>query len=170
MFAKNTYAILFIVIVILIIAGIARYIMNPKNTKQTGQKTGEYEILSLSTFTCEGMNEVSFEYPIFKRWEVLLSRSYKSSKDKCVMYLNDPTPISERVNPEMLPRIQVIKESFIKKMDSGDVAVPINKNLHNVPYIEHKADNYVAFYGDSIIRVELISVLENYGFSKEQFF
>jgi hypothetical protein len=143
----------------------------------SSQKSMKYEILETRNFSCPSMMGFTFEYPVFKGWEISSTKESKGGggSDECFIMLNHPKKISLETNPQII----ITKQPYSEK----DFEIPAEAvsypNPNHVPYIytkegalhEGKNYGYVGFYGEDFkFWILLDGISEKSGFPTDQFF
>lgn len=136
------------------------------------QSRSSYKIVETRDFSCPGMEEFTFKYPVLKGWEVSLVK--KTDTNSCEILLTDPLPVAEKKSEEYQPRIVVAKLS-------GEAAT--NLTLINPQGIRYAGDiinsfpngpttspvHWVTFYDNTYaVKIELLAVGND--FPRDQFF
>lgn len=168
---KKYMLILILVIAIILILAVSfwiykRFVFRGYDIYIPGVKTAE-----IKTFS--EIPGFSFEYPVFKGWEVKEIKCSKTgSKTECFMTLNH----LKKVSLETEPRIIITKQDYTEK----DFEIPAEAvsypNPNKVPYIytkegtlfEIKNYGYVGFYGSYKVWVDF-QFSEKSGFPVGQF-
>ncbi len=135
-------------------------------------RTSNAEVLTITDFSCDGMTGFTFKYPIFKGCEPSLARKITATNNICNIFLNHPKEIQFRRPSQII----IIKRTYAEDHDFEIPADAVSKspNPNGIPYIyrdDAKSGNFVTFYAkDFKVYVEVQSVSENLGFSKDIFF
>ena len=137
----------YILITILIALG-AVAVMYRDNLMSLFSKSPNYEIVETRSFSCPGLEGFTFEYPVFKGWEVKEMKN--TNINECSISLENG------------------KNAQIK-VSKDQPHVAIQENPHGIRYEKITEDKYFFNLASFSVNIELISVNENYGFSKNEF-
>lgn len=156
-----------IILILVVLGGILFIILNLKRTK----------LVQTEKFFC--LPGFTFEYPIFKEWEVITVD--KTGEDECTIWLNWP---EDKIMFEMASQIKISKVKEIglvylnKSKIEGAPSPWAKKNPQGIIYdligpkkdVEKMESSILQFYTEDFgARLELISVSEKYGFSTKEF-
>lgn len=143
--------------------------------KGNSQSDNQNSVIATQNFICDGIKGFVFQYPVFRGWEVLTTKSeVTNGKVECFISLHSSlgTPT----------RIIVTKQTYSKQDFEIPAAAVSSPNPNSVPYIYTKEElsggdyapshyGYVGFYGkDFKFWVSLDGISEKSGFPTEEFF
>ena len=103
----------------------------------------------------------SFDYSVFKNWEVKTIE--KKSSSECIIWLNWPKTILF----EVAPRIRIIKSNKTEKLDR--TAFIFGKNKNNAKYYKDKLNIDITFYSEDFLVEIVLFVQEGEGYSNQLF-
>lgn len=134
-------------------------------------QTAKSEIIETRDFSCPGMEDFTFKYPVFKGWA--LSEPKLSKENRCSIVVNE-----EGVNTLIKREIEILiaKNSPSELQDQNNTS---QFNPNNIPFIYTKENSvfeienfgYVSFYLKNIkVWVSFIQLSKNDGFPVDRFF
>lgn len=123
------------------------------------------EIIEIKDFSCSGMVEFTFKYPVFKGWEAIGENSQGGVI--CNLFLNSGELEKRGIHTEVAPQIEIMKGLGVE----AKIGNEIPKNINNIPYDYDKEQNFIQFFTPNFpVSISLEATYDEYGFSKDKFF
>jgi len=123
-------------------------------------------IVEIRDFFCSDLEKITFKYPIFKGWEPIGMQN--TGKSKCTIFLNNKNLKVNHIDTEFAP--QIIISQIIHQKAHDQIPDYLNETNINGIHFGRTDTGYDFWLGDGVVNIELLSVIDDYGFSKEQFF
>ncbi len=124
-------------------------------------------IVETKRFECGGMAGFTFEYPVFRGWEVTATKA--NNDGSCSLFLSDAALVEAHRMTEVAPQIlvRVVPEVNLLTLSQKN---PIQENPNGVSYVRQDDGIYDFGITKGLVSLETLGTSDELGFSRDIFF